>query len=676
MKIQLLFLPVVLFFKVNAQIYFGPPSTAFATGTSPFSVISADFNGDGKKDLATANSNSNNISILLGTGIGSFGLATNFVAGTAPFGLVSADFDGDTKTDLAVCNSGSNNVSVLLGNGAGGFSSVANFAAGTGPRSITAGDFNGDTKIDLATANNGSGNVSVLLGDGIGGFAAAINFTVGANPRSVICAYLNADANLDLAVCNEISNNVSILLGTGTGSFGAATNFPVGTNPRSLVAVDFNGDGVKDIATANGGTNNISVIIGSGTGTFSGFTNFSSGSTPYALTAADFNTDGKADLAVANLNSDNLTNISVFIGNGSGSFAPAIRLASTVWTVSSSPCALVSGDFNGDSKPDIVVANNAYNSLCILKSYIPTVGTCPNPMRIVILGASTSFGFGASVLDSGYAYRFRQFIIDSVNGFSSVINLAHAGYTTYAMQPTGYPAPGTYPVDTLRNITKAISLNPDGVIFNFTTNDINALISLDTTIKNLQRATTMLKALGIPYWITTTQPRNFTGDPPATITQKKQMILDLRDTIIKLYPNNHIESYLGFSDASGDILPQFDSGDHTHFTNAGHQLLFNNFKNAKIDSVLCVSVSTGVDGQTATHEMNVYPNPTNGKVNVQIGSYEHAQMSVYTMYGECIYQQTCASSNPQIDLRSQPGGVYFLKVNTMSGIVVKKIIKE
>ena len=78
--------------------------------------------------------------------------------GTTPQALVTADFNGDGKPDLATANSGSNNVTVLLGNGSGGFSAAPSspFATGASPQSIAVGDFNGDGKPDLAIANSGS----------------------------------------------------------------------------------------------------------------------------------------------------------------------------------------------------------------------------------------------------------------------------------------------------------------------------------------------------------------------------------------------------------------------------------------------------------------------------------------------------------------------------------------
>ena len=95
-----------------------------------------------------------------------------------------ADFNGDGKPDLAVANHNvSNDVSVLLGNGDGTFQTAQNFAAGLTPSSVAVGDLNGDGKPDLAVANNSrdSGTVSVLLGNGDGTFQAAQNFAVGAD---------------------------------------------------------------------------------------------------------------------------------------------------------------------------------------------------------------------------------------------------------------------------------------------------------------------------------------------------------------------------------------------------------------------------------------------------------------------------------------------------------------
>src|SRR5215471_4179587 len=113
--------------------------TNFAVGNTPVSVVVGDFNGDGKQDLAVANEGSNNVSILLGTGTGSFATATSFAAGSGPQWVAVGDFNGDGKQDLAVANFNDNNVSILLGTGTGSFGTATNIAAGTNPQSVAIG---------------------------------------------------------------------------------------------------------------------------------------------------------------------------------------------------------------------------------------------------------------------------------------------------------------------------------------------------------------------------------------------------------------------------------------------------------------------------------------------------------------------------------------------------------
>src|SRR6516225_6414802 len=103
---------------------------AFAAGVAPFSVAVGDFNGDGILDLAVANEGSNNVSVLLGNGDGTFQAAVNYTAANEPFSVAVGDFNGDGIQDLAVANESSNNVSVLLGRGDGTFQAPVNYSAG------------------------------------------------------------------------------------------------------------------------------------------------------------------------------------------------------------------------------------------------------------------------------------------------------------------------------------------------------------------------------------------------------------------------------------------------------------------------------------------------------------------------------------------------------------------
>src|SRR6516164_340033 len=128
-----------------------------------------------------------------------------FDAGSGPQSVAVGDFNGDGKPDLAVVNSYSNNVSVLLGNGDGTFQPAVSYGtgSGTGPAFVAVGDFNHDGKLDLAVANSNSSNVSVLLGNGDGTFQTAVNYDVGGAPTSIAVGDFNHDGKLDLAVANS-----------------------------------------------------------------------------------------------------------------------------------------------------------------------------------------------------------------------------------------------------------------------------------------------------------------------------------------------------------------------------------------------------------------------------------------------------------------------------------------
>ena len=190
-----------------APAAFGPP-TSFPAGAGPThrSVAVGDFNGDGDPDLAIANFNSNDVSVLLGGPGGSFGPPTSFPAGVEPGSVAVGDFNGDGDPDLATTNHNPNDVSddpndvsVLLGGPGGSFGPPSNFAAGDTPGFVAVGDFDGDGDPDLAVANINSNDVSVLLGGPGGSFGPPANFAAG-GPTGVAVADFNGDGDPDLAV--------------------------------------------------------------------------------------------------------------------------------------------------------------------------------------------------------------------------------------------------------------------------------------------------------------------------------------------------------------------------------------------------------------------------------------------------------------------------------------------
>jgi hypothetical protein len=215
--------------------------------------------------------------------------------------------------------------------------------------------------------------VSVLLGNGDGTFQAARSFAAGFGPDSVAVGDFNGDGHLDLAVANYGNplhgdpSSVSVLLGNGDGTFQAARSFAAGSGPRSVAVGDFNGDGKLDLVTANyaidycyGCTpieSDVRVLLGNGDGTFQAARSFAAGDRPVSVAVGDFNGDGRADLAVA----DYYGGVSVLLGNGDGTFQAARGFAAGTY-----PSSVAVGDFDGDGLPDLAVANAQSNTVSVL----------------------------------------------------------------------------------------------------------------------------------------------------------------------------------------------------------------------------------------------------------------------------------------------------------------------
>jgi hypothetical protein len=354
----------------------------FAVGAGPNTIVAGDFNGDGKLDLATANTSGQSVSVLLGDGAGGFVQAPGSPVslGTGPYALATGDFDGDGNLDLAIAEPYAGYVVVLLGDGSGRFheASGSPFAAGKNPDAIAVGDFNGDGKADLAVANYSDNTVSVLLGDGHGGFnpAPGSPITVGTGPLQVAAVDLNTDGKLDLAVVNTQSGNMSVLLGDGAGGFHAASGspVPVGSYPASIAFADFNHDGKLDLAVVRGSpATQASTLVGDGAGGFSS-TRATPVTSPTHVTAGNFTGDGNVDLAFTDYGG----NVQVALGDGTGGFTAG----GSPFAVGNGPFDLALGDFNRDGKLDIAVANrNDDNVSVLLNTTAPPPGTSgPAPL--------------------------------------------------------------------------------------------------------------------------------------------------------------------------------------------------------------------------------------------------------------------------------------------------------
>jgi hypothetical protein len=195
----------------------------------------------------------------------SFSPMANYPVGENPVAVVSADFNSDGRIDLATANSSGSSVSVMLGNADGTFQAAQTSATGAGPLSLAVGDFNADGKLDLVTVN--AVDVSVLLGNGNGNFQAPASIGVGSSPQSVAVGDVNGDGKLDLAVASSLYypgywgyygqypgyyvGRANVMLGTGGGSFSTPTTTSLGVGYNlAVTGDDFNADGRDDLAVS------------------------------------------------------------------------------------------------------------------------------------------------------------------------------------------------------------------------------------------------------------------------------------------------------------------------------------------------------------------------------------------------------------------------------------------
>jgi hypothetical protein len=340
-------------------------------GSQPFDLAIADFNSDNRPDVAvtfrgTTGSNGG-ISILFSNRDGTFQPAFSVPGVSSTLAIVAGDFNADGRADLAATSSGVNsgNLRVLTGNGSGGFTQTGNFPIGRFCLGLTAGDLNGDRRPDLATVSRDDQEVAVVLANSQGtGFLGPDKYVAGRDPLAVVSGDYNRDGEGDLATANSGSNSISLLLGKGGGTFTAESNFAAsGRQPQFAAAADFNRDCRTDLVTANQESNNVSVLLGKNEGAFETPVNYRAGTKPFHVAVGEFNGDSNPDLAVANsgIAFSDPGSVSILIGNGNGTFQPPINVLTA-----DAPVVVSVSDYNRDGRDDMAVVNFRSNSVSIL----------------------------------------------------------------------------------------------------------------------------------------------------------------------------------------------------------------------------------------------------------------------------------------------------------------------
>ncbi len=417
----------------------------YLTGTDsqPMSVAVGDFNNDSQLDFVVANGGSDNVGVFLGLGNGTFSSQTTYLTGSGsyPFCTAVADFNNDSRLDIVVCNYWGSTIDIFLGFGNGTFSSQTTYSTGnnSGPISVAVGDFNNNSRLDIVVTNNWDCNIGIFLGYGNGTFSRQVTFSTGNNsdPRSIAVADFNNDSRLDIVVADFWAERIDLFFGYGDGTFSDVITYSTGnySAPISVVVGDFNNDGRLDVAVANSGTDNIGVFFRNGNGTFSGQTTFStgSGSQPYALAIGDFNNDNQLDIAVANYGSNNL---GVLLGCINGTFFSQLTYLTGD---GSQPFSIAVGDFNNDSRLDVVVANLATDNVGVFLGYAS---------ESFLSAPAHSTGYSSqptSIAVGDFNNDTRLDIVVANNGTDNVMVLFGSDYGTFVSQTTYSTGYSSYP---------------------------------------------------------------------------------------------------------------------------------------------------------------------------------------------------------------------------------------
>jgi hypothetical protein len=379
---------VLLNTSINHLVSFAAPSF-YRVGANPLGVTVSDASGDGALDIITANAGSEDVSVLRGTGTGTFVASTDqgLPSGPPPNRLTAnptaiavGDLNNDGLPDIVITDARNNQVDVLLRNASGGYNSPLAYQVGQDPVALGLGDITGDGFEDIVVANQLDNTLTLLINNGDGTFHVEVDpstgnpflLKTGVSPTGIALGDFSNNGSMDIAVSHlgsgSIGRGVSVFMsvqnistGRPSGFFTGPTEYANSINASAITAADFNHDGILDLAVLdNQASGHVAILQGLGDGTFVQTGLFNAGPFPSALAVGDLNRDGFPDLVISdNSNGPNFGTGSIAVllnASGNGFNAPTF-INSPLFTAPFQ--SIIITDVNQDLYPDIVVSTHS-----------------------------------------------------------------------------------------------------------------------------------------------------------------------------------------------------------------------------------------------------------------------------------------------------------------------------
>lgn len=651
----------------------------------------ADLDLDGKPDLISAITTNNvvglyrNIAVPGPISAASFATGINLSTNVQPWATTTADFDNDGKLDIAAINLSSNNVSVFKNTSTTGSITTntkidINLPVNASPYGISNGDVDGDGLIDIVVANLGTNNISVFRNTSSGGtisFSTSVEFTTPNQPASVLVAEMDGDGKADIMVSNFGGNNISVFRNISTSgvintsSLANRQDFVAGTSPFFMSDADIDGDGKIDIVTPNFSSNTISVFRNTSTSgniNFATKADFTTGASPMSVSIGDIDGDAKADIVVSNNSANSISILKNNSTSGSITLATKVDFNTQTGPLGASIC-----DLDGDGRVDIAIANNNSNSVSIFRN----INSTPEPTVQASSVTTTNIGNNSITVNWTNGNGSNRIVVARALSAVNSNPVDETGYTASAVFGSGSQIgtgnfvvysgnASTVTVTGLNTLTqyhfRVFEFNGSGGASNYLTTAAPVANATTLPVTLVSFNAQKVDETALLTWSTSSETNNSYFEVQRSYDNVKFAPI----AKVKGKGNTTTLSRYQFTDMLSNLDPQ-------------QELIYYRLKQVDFDGQFEI-LSTRVIKLNKNNEalaLELFPNPANKYINMRLNENADWKYEVCNMDGSTVLTGNVSNNFEQnIDINKLPQGVYYIRVQLNKEVFTKKFVKE